>query len=86
MSKKNLFILALQVVIIGVFALIATGSGTDGAATRSAARGFGQGLYCGSNGFIMVGTASSSSACESICDNKGYSAYCYGDEGGCFCK
>ena len=86
MFKKNFLIIAVQVVVIGVFIMIAAGSGTDGAATTSAARGFGQGFYCGSNGFTMIGSASSERACMSKCESRGYRAYCYGDEGGCFCK
>ena len=91
MRKKSFFVLSLQVAVIGVFVLIAAGSGTDGAAVSSreatsAIRGFAQGYACGSNGFQMIGMASSESACKSKCANSGYSAYCYGDEGWCFCK
>lgn len=88
MSKKNFFIITLQVVIIGVFLVIALGSSSQQSATQNthAARGFGQGLACGIGGFVMVSTESSQSACMNTCERKGYSAYCYGDEGGCFCK
>ncbi len=88
MSKKNFFIAALQVIIIGAFIMIAAGSGgTDKAMVSSAARGFAQGYACGSGGFTMIGTASSESACRSSCERAGYrGAYCYGDQGGCFCK
>lgn len=91
MSKKTFFTFFLQVIVIGVFAFIAIGSGTDGRAVSnqqaaSAIRGFGQGLTCGANGFTMVSTESSQNACIRTCERKGYSAYCYGDEGGCFCK
>lgn len=91
MRKKSFFVLSLQVVVIGVFVLIAVGSGTDGSAVSSreassAIRSFAQGYACGSNGFQMVGTASSESGCRTLCANSGYSAYCFGDQGGCFCK
>lgn len=88
MSKKNFLIIALQVVVIGVFVMIAIGSGSQkNAATNThQARGFAQGFTCGINGFVMVSTESSQSACMRTCERKGYSAYCYGDEGGCFCK
>lgn len=87
MSKKTFLTIALQVIIIGVFVLLAAGSGTDGAAVSSAARGFSQGFSCGYGGYTMVGTTSSESACEQMCGQKGYkNSYCYGDQGGCFCK
>lgn len=46
MSKKTIFTLALQIVVIGVFVFIAAGSGTDGAAVQNyqaAAKGFAEG-------------------------------------------
>ncbi len=87
MSKKTFLVIALQVVVLGFFTLIALGSGTDGAAVSSAARGFAQGYTCGSNGYVMIGTATSESSCKSKCANAGYKgSYCYGDQGGCFCK
>lgn len=88
MSKKNFFIIALQVIVIGVFVVIAAGSGSERSATQNTheARGFAQGFACGINGFVMVSTESSQSACSRTCERKGYSAYCFGDEGGCFCK
>lgn len=91
MRKKTFFVLALQVVVIGIFVLIAVGSGTDGSAVSSQqassfARSFAQGYTCGSNGYKMVGMASSESKCQTMCANSGYRNYCFGDEGGCFCK
>lgn len=88
MLKKNFFIIALQVIVIGVFVMIAMGSGSERSAvnTSSQVRGFAQGFACGSNGFVLVSSESSESACIRTCDRKGYSAYCYGDQGGCFCK
>lgn len=89
MSKKTIFTVVLQVVIIGAFVLIAAGSGSERAVSdsaRSFVRGFGQGYACGSAGYRMIGSASSESRCISMCDNAGYESYCYGDEGGCFCK
>ena len=88
MFKKYFFIIALQIVVIGAFVLIAAGSGSERSAVQSnhEARGFAQGFACGVNGFVMVSTEPSQSACIRTCDRKGYSAYCYGDEGGCFCK
>ena len=88
MSKKNFFIICLQILVIGVFVTIALGSGSQKSAVQNTheARGFAQGFACGVNGFVMVSTESSQSACIRTCDRKGYSAYCYGDEGGCFCK
>lgn len=87
MFKKNFLIIALQAVVISAFIMIAAGSGTDGAATTNAAKGFGQGFYCGSNGYTMIGSASSESACARKCEANGYrGSYCYGDQGGCFCK
>lgn len=91
MSKKTIFTVVLQVVIIGVFVLIAAGSGSQRSAVSSSAassfvRSFGQGYACGSAGFKYIGTSSSKSGCYSMCEEAGYSTYCYGDEGGCFCK
>jgi hypothetical protein len=91
MSKKTIFTVVLQVVIIGAFVLIAAGSGSQRSAVSSSAassfvRSFGQGYACGSAGYRMIGSASSESKCITMCDNAGYSSYCYGDEGGCFCK
>ena len=91
MSKKTIFTVVLQIVIIGAFVLIAAGSGSQrsavsSSAARSFVRGFGQGYACGSAGFQYIGTSSSKSGCYAMCEKAGYSAYCYGDEGGCFCK
>lgn len=88
MSKKNFLIAALQVIIIGAFIMIAAGSGSEKSAVKNSheARGFAQGFACGLNGFVMVSTEASQSACIRTCERKGYSAYCFGDEGGCFCK
>ena len=92
MSKKTIFTLALQVIVIGVFVMIAIGSGSGRNDVQSNAqqareiRGFTQGFACGVNGFVMVSTESSERACIHTCERRGYSAYCYGDEGGCFCK
>lgn len=96
MSKKTIFTVVLQVVIIGVFVLIAAGSGSQRSAVSSSSsraaaasfmRGFAQGYGCSSAGFTMIGSASSESSCRAMCERAGYTgAYCYGDEGGCFCK
>lgn len=86
MFKKNFFIVALQVVVIGVFVMIAVGSGTDGRAVQSAAAGFAEGYECGSRGMRMIGMADSQSECISMCKRAGGSEYCYGSQGGCFCK
>lgn len=91
MLKKTIFTVVLQIVIIGAFVLIAAGSGSQRSAVSSSAassfvRGFGQGYACGSAGFQYIGTSSSKSGCYAMCEKAGYSAYCYGDEGGCFCK
>lgn len=89
MSKKNFLIICLQVVVITVFVFIAAGSGgtNKSMVSDTAARGFAQGFACGVNGFIQVGPASSKSSCYTLCERKGYSAYCFTDaEGVCFCK
>ncbi|MCQ2312323.1 MAG: hypothetical protein MJZ84_02580 [Paludibacteraceae bacterium] len=86
-SKKNL-IVATQVIVLGVFVLLAAGSGSEQAAvaTRAALGGL-EGAECGSNGFYPVSSASSESECSSICAKKGYSAYCYGrGSNTCFCQ
>ena len=88
MSKKSLLIIALQVIVVGVFALIAAGSGSDGAATRSNSvlRAGAQGGICGANGYTLV-TYCSNSECPAACKKAGYSAYCTGDSTtACFCK
>lgn len=85
MFKKNIFTLALQIVVIGVFVFIAAGSGTDGAAVSSAARGTGQGVACASAGYTFVGYCSPSD-CPGKCKANGYSAYCTGDSTtACYC-
>ena len=89
MSKKTIFTLALQIVVIGVFVFIAAGSGTDGAAVQNyqaAAKGFAEGYECGSRGMTMIGMADSQSECISMCKRAGGSEYCYGSQCGCFCK
>lgn len=89
MSKKNFFIVCLQVVVIAIFALIAAGSGSDGAAasrSNSVLRAGTQGGICGANGYTFV-TYCSNSECPSACKKAGYSAYCTGDSTtACFCK
>ena len=84
MSKKTIFTIALQVVIIGVFVLIAAGSATERNALipRAAA----QGGYCGAMGYTFLGYYSNSD-CLSACIEAGYTSYCTGDATtACFCQ
>lgn len=55
MHKKTFFILALQVVVIGIFVLIAAGSGTDGTAASSS---FKEGVRTGINAYSTAATVS----------------------------
>lgn len=47
-----------------------------------------QAAFCSGSGFVMVGSASSESACASLCERRGYrNQYCLSpDTGTCFCK
>lgn len=86
-TKKTLVIVA-QVIVLGAFVLLAAGSGSEQAAvaTRAVLGGL-EGADCGSKGFYPVSSASSESACANICDNKGYSLYCFGrGSNTCFCR
>lgn len=84
MSKKNIFIIALQVVIIGVFVLIAAGSGSDGSAVSSSTRGAVQVGACAAAGYRYIGEYSN---CYQACEKAGYSYSCTGDStNSCFCK
>lgn len=84
MCKKTIFTIALQVVIIGVFVLIAAGSGSERVATVS--RAAYQGGTCGSRGYTFLGYYSNSD-CPDACAEAGYSNYCTGDATtACFCK
>lgn len=88
MFTKKTLVVIVQVIVLGVFVLLAAGSGSEQAAvaTRAALGGL-EGADCGSKGFYPVSTASSESACSSICANKGYRSYCYGrGSNTCFCK
>ena len=83
MSKKTIFTIALQVVIIGVFVLIAAGSATERIAAISSAAS--QGASCGARGYTLLGYYSNSD-CPSACAEAGYSYYCTGDATtACFC-
>ena len=89
MSKKNFLIICLQVVIVAVFSLIAAGSGSDGAATKSNSvlRAAAQGGICGGAGYTFIGYYDTKSACKSACARKGYSAWCSGeDTTACYCQ
>ncbi len=84
MSKKTIFTVVLQVVIIGAFVLVAAGSGSERVATVS--RAAYQGGTCGSRGYEFL-TYCSNSECPSACREAGYSSSCTGDATtACFCK
>lgn len=88
MFTKKTLVVVVQVIVLGVFVLLAAGSGSEqvAVATRAAVGGL-EGADCGSKGFHPVSAASSESACSNICDNKGYRYYCYGrGSNTCFCK
>ena len=96
MSKKTIFTIALQVVIIGVFVLIAAGSGTDGytastysrtssSSSSSSSTSKSEALAkksCQSQGYKYIGYYTN---CRSACQERGYmKGYCGAPY--CHCK
>lgn len=78
---KNIFLVSVQILVLTAFIVFAASSGSEKAAT--ATRSFVEGYECGSMGYVYVGVYSN---CSSACDAKGYSYYCNGTSGACFCK
>ena len=97
MEKKNMIAKGLcQIAILAVFVLLAAGSSKSSSSSSSSrsssssynvARGTLQGGYCASAGFSFVGYADTNSACKRLCESKGYSLYCTGENTtACYCK
>lgn len=94
MRKKTFFILTLQVVVIGVFVLIAVGSASQSSATSSYKEDIRAGMKAGaigaaaadyvSKGYKFIGVYDSSD-CPKQCANAGYTKYAYADTY-CYCK
>lgn len=78
---KNIFLVSIQMLVLTAFIVFAASSGSEKAAT--ATRSFVEGYECGSMGYVYVGVYSN---CSSACGAKGYSSYCNGSSGACFCK
>ena len=98
MSKKTIFTIALQVVIIGAFVLIAAGSGTDGYAastysrpsySSSSSSSSSRTLksICERDGYKYIGNyGSSSDSCHKACREYGYKKSCTpSDSSKCYC-
>lgn len=89
MSKKTIFTIALQVVIIGAFVLIAAGSGTDGytastysrpsysSSSSSSSSSSTPKSICERDGYKYIGNyGSSSDTCHKACRERGYKKSC----------
>lgn len=83
MSKKTIFTIALQIVIISVFVFIAAGSGTERSAVRNTIRGATEGGICAAGGYDFYGYYED---CYSACQSAGYSSHCTATGGACFCR
>ncbi len=93
MSKKTIFTVVLQIVIIGAFVLIAAGSGTDGYAASTYSRSSSSSSSsdrsealakksCQSQGYKYIGYYTN---CRSACQERGYmKGYCGAPY--CHCK
>lgn len=68
MSKKTIFTVVLQVVIIGAFVLIAAGSGTDGYAASTYSRP----SYSSSSSSSSSSTSKSEALTKKACQSEGY--------------
>lgn len=72
--------------LLGIsFALVFLMAGCYEAASFS--RGFIDGYDAANNGYTLIGDSTSSSACSSACQSRGYNLYRYNSSTGlCYCK
>ena len=79
-KTKKIMLCVAQILIIGLFIILAAGSTDEELAAA------GQGANCGSQGYTFVGYFSNED-CPKACGAKGFSSYCTGrNTTACFCK
>ena len=83
--KKKIVFALLQLVVVGVFIIMASASSGEDATNFT--YGVSQGLDCQNKGYSFIGYYSSISACSDACEAKGYDYYCGGNNTTwCGCK